>query len=302
MKLLEVTGVLPSPPRPADGHKGTFGTVLILGGSRGMSGAAALAGVAALRSGAGLVYVATPMSIQPIVAAYEPSYLTVGCSEDDAGRISDSAITDLESRLGASTAFAVGPGLGQSDSLMRLVPQLFEGADKPAVFDADALNALAKSRELHGFTVTDRTAERVLTPHPGEFARLMGYKPGSTTEERIQAAAELAQQANAVVVLKGKNSIITDGARYAVNTTGNSGMATGGTGDVLTGLITGLLAQRLPAFDAARLGAYLHGLSGDIAAEHESQPALIASDLLRFLGAAWKQHESQSRATNETGQ
>lgn len=285
-QLERIDATPPLPPRPADGHKGTFGRVLIVAGSRGMSGAACLAGSAALRGGAGLVTVATPESVQPIVAGYEPSYLTVGVAEDDAGRISQAALSALSDLVARQDAAAIGPGLGQSVELADAVATLYQTAAIPLVVDADALNALAGRRAA--LPRAPSLGPRILTPHPGEFARLTGLDAATVQARRVELAADFAAQHQVVVLLKGAGTVITDGRRLAINPTGNSGMATGGTGDVLTGLLVALLGQGLEAFAAARLGAFLHGLAGDLAAADLSQPGLIASDLPRYLAAAWK--------------
>lgn len=275
---------LPSlPPRPADAHKGTFGRVLIVAGSRGMSGAACLAGLGALRGGAGLVHVAAPEGIVPIVAGSEPSYLTLSLPEDDAGRLSADALPLIESRMGEMDAAAIGPGWGQSEELRRVATELYGTVSLPMVVDADALNALSQQRSA----LASHAGPRVLTPHPGEFARLTGSDTAAVNARRETLAGEFAARYGVVVVLKGKGSVVTDGESTWVNPTGNSGLATGGTGDVLTGLIAALLAQRMPPFEAARMGAYLHGLAGDLAAAELSEPGLIASDVPRYLGRAW---------------
>jgi NAD(P)H-hydrate epimerase len=271
------------PARAPDAHKGTFGRALIVGGSRGMSGAAALAGLAALRGGAGLVQVAVPASSQAIVAAIEPSYLTVGLAEDSEGRICAANKGPLESLMKAASAVAIGPGLGRSDELDRQVLAWFEQLPCPAVFDADALNALAAGKQWPA-----AGGPRILTPHPGEFSRLTGQPSQSIARQREAHAQQFAAQHGVVLVLKGHRSVITDGSALAVNSTGNPGMATGGTGDVLTGLIGALLAQGMTAYDAARLGVFLHGLAGDLAAAELGQVSLIASDLVRFLPAAFR--------------
>jgi len=179
----------------------------------------------------------------------------------------------------------VGPGLGQSAGLLDLVTSLYNTIPHPSVFDADALNQLAK--RPYFLKRSPDAPPRILTPHVGEFARLTGLEIATIHENRQQHAAEFAKKHNVIVVLKGKNSVITDGTRVAINSTGNSGMATGGTGDVLTGVLVALLAQGMPAFESAQLGVYLHGLAGDLAAEELSKPGMIASDLLHYLGRAW---------------
>ncbi len=273
------------PPRPADSHKGTFGKVWIIAGSRGMSGAAMLSGLGALRGGAGLVTVAVPKAIQSLVAGYEPSYLTRGLAEDDDGHLSYAAAVELKSSLPAQTAAAFGPGVGQSPGVAELAAELYQHAPLPMVFDADGLNALARRPELLTRPADD--SPRILTPHPGEFARLTGKSMSEVQSQRESLASEFAAKHHVVVLLKGHRTVITDGQQTHLNPTGNSGMATGGTGDVLTGLITALLAQKMEPLDAARLGAYLHGRAGDLAAAELSEPGLIASDLPRFLGPAW---------------
>lgn len=275
------------PTRPADAHKGTFGSVFIVAGSRGMSGAAILSGLGALRGGAGLVTVAVPASIQPVVAGHEPSYLTAGLPEDDEGRLSSTAIDELKEKLPKQTAAAFGPGLGQSPGIVELAAELYQHAPLPMVFDADGLNALAQRPD--SLSRQPGQPERILTPHPGEFARLTGTSIAEIQQNRIDTAKAFARKHRIVVLLKGHQTVIADGNVAFLNSTGNSGMATGGTGDVLTGLITALLAQRKTALDAARLGAYLHGRAGDLAAELLSEPGLIASDLPKFFGRAWRE-------------
>lgn len=284
---------LPSAPvRPADGHKGTFGRVLIVGGSRGMSGAPALAGLGALRGGAGLVFVAVPREIVPIVAAIEPSYLTIPLITDvEHGGMAASGLSDLRQACSGKDVVALGPGLGMSRDVLPIVTALYAEVTQPMVVDADALNVLAsKNSGCFGAAgVLSAAGPRILTPHPGEFARLTGMETERIQFRRAELAAEFAAVHNVIVVLKGPQTVITDGDRVALNLTGNSGMATGGSGDVLTGLIAALLAQGMSPFDAAQLGTHLHGLAGDIAATELSQPALIASDLPRYLGHAWRQ-------------
>lgn len=272
------------PVRPSDAHKGTFGRVLIMAGSRGMSGAAALSGLGALRGGAGLVYLAVPREIQAIVGGIEPSYLTIGCPASIDGQFTEDALLRIEDDIAGCNAMACGPGFGQSEELQHIIGWLLVNVAKPMVVDADALNLLAEHLEW----LDKSPAPRVLTPHPGEFARLLDSDTNSVQANRVGLAVEFAARHKVILVLKGSGTVITDGKQVAINPTGNSGMATGGTGDVLTGLITALLAQGLPAFEAARLGVYLHGLAGDLAAEELSQPGLIASDLPRYLGPAWR--------------
>ena len=288
MRLIDT---LPSPPvRPADAHKGTFGRVLVIGGSRGMSGAPSLAGLGALRGGAGLVFVAVPSEVLPIVAAIEPSYLTIPLATDEEhGCLSAEGLTGLRKACEGKDAIALGPGLGTSRGVATVVTTLFAELPQPMVVDADALNVLASSGGVGSISRrADARGARILTPHPGEFARLIGSDIATVQSQRAKLAAEFAATHGVIVVLKGQGTVITDGDRVAINRTGNPGMATGGSGDVLTGLIAALLAQGLAPFEAAQLGAHLHGLAGDLAAAELSQPGLIASDLPRFLTQAWR--------------
>lgn len=276
----------PTPPlRSQEMHKGDCGRVLVIAGSRGMSGAACLTATAALRGGAGLVTAAIPAGIQAIVAGFEPSYLTAGLPEDEHGRIKATAHKRLHELLASQGAVAIGPGLGQSSSLLELIVDMYDSITVPLVVDADALNLLAR-RSYMVKRATDAPV-RVLTPHPGEFARLTGLDVAAIQQDRERHAVEFARRNNVILVLKGHGTIVTDGHRLSVNQTGNSGLATGGTGDVLTGLIAALLAQRIPPFEAARLGVHVHGIAGDLAAEDMSKPGLIASDLLTKIGRAW---------------
>jgi ADP-dependent NAD(P)H-hydrate dehydratase len=286
MKLEDLTKT-PLPalrPREPDSHKGDFGRALIVGGSRGMSGAISLSGQAALRSGAGLVTLAVPRSVLDVVASIEPSYMTTALVDDD-DHIAQAATEAVIGLAQNATAIAIGPGLGRRPSLVDLVIDSYREIDKPMVVDADALFALAERKTA----LAKPGGPRILTPHPGEFARIVGSLPEGP--QRITAAAELARRdagGKTIVVLKGHNTVVTDGARFSLNQTGNPGMATGGSGDVLTGIITALLCQGLAPFDAARLGVHVHGLAGDLAAEELGQVSMIASDLIHFLPKAFR--------------
>lgn len=253
-------------PRPDRTHKGDVGRVAIIAGSRGMSGAAVLAALGALRGGAGLVRVCTPASVQPLVAAGDPCLMTVALAEDEAGRISDRAVGALrESREWASVA-AIGPGLGVSDGVRSIVTHVWDEFGGPLVADADALNALARCDAGVWRTRVGRST--IVTPHPGEMARLRGAVGLAECNEqddetRLRCAWEFARRAGVTVVLKGHNTIVAEAARTYRNTSGNPGMATGGMGDVLTGLVAALLGQGFDAFDAARLAVFAHGAAAD---------------------------------------
>lgn len=270
-------------PRTPDSHKGDFGRALVIGGSQGMAGAVGLAGLSTMRSGAGLTTLATAAVCQPTVAGFEPSAMTVALPCDSEGRISLAALPILASFLEQATAVALGPGLGRSAELVEFVGRLYRDVRQPMVVDADALNALAKQPGI----LSKAGGPRVLTPHPGEFGRLIGRDSIPLTE-RESLAREFAAKNHVVVVLKGHRTVITDGDQLALNTTGNPGMATGGTGDILTGIITALLCQQLSPYDAARLGCHVHGLAGDLAASELGEVSLIASDLIKYLPTAWQ--------------
>ncbi len=250
-----------------------------------MTGAVSLAGMAALRGGAGLVRLAVADACLETVASLEPSYMTAPVPCDRAGRIAYAARPLIVRLASAVTAVACGPGLGCSLGLTALVAWLYQNLRQPLVVDADGLNALAARPEVLGHP----GGPRILTPHPGEFARLVGANR-VPVEQRETMAIDLARRSKAVVVLKGHRTLITDGHRWARNPTGNPGMATGGTGDVLTGLITSLVCQGFAAFESAQLGVYLHGLAGDLAVDHLGQESMTASDLVRFLPEAFLQY------------
>ena len=271
-------------PRRSDSHKGDYGRALLVGGSRGMSGAIALAGKAALRGGAGLVTVAVPDRCLETVAAYEPCYMTIPLVSDSEDRIAASNLDRLATLAAQATCVACGPGLGRSPELISVVGELYQTLGKPLVLDADGLNALAAV----GNGLTDPAGERVLTPHLGEFRRLQD-QAGLKSMAAEEAAMKLALRHGIVVVLKGPQTLVTDGRRSSRNTTGNPGMATAGAGDVLTGVITALICQGLSGWDAARLGVHVHGRAGDLAAAQHGQVSMIASDLVDFLGTAFSE-------------
>jgi NAD(P)H-hydrate epimerase len=279
-------------PRKPDSHKGDYGRVLVLGGSRGMAGAPSICGMAALRSGAGLVTVATPAGVQATVASFNPCYMTIPLIEDDYGIADMANVVDLVDASERFDVWAIGPGLGRTEGVAELVAQLYRDIRRPMVVDADGLNALAAMLKRNPKLLDKPAGLRVLTPHPGEFARLSGQAAKGAVAERAAQASALCQRdssGSTVVVLKGHETVVCDASRYTVNHTGNPGMATGGTGDCLTGILAALVGQHLPPWDAARLAVHVHGLAGDLAAEHLGQVSLIASDLLAYLPAAFKQ-------------
>jgi NAD(P)H-hydrate epimerase len=273
------------PPRPPDANKGTFGKVVVIAGSRGMAGAAVLCAGAALRGGAGLARLATTTEVWPIASAANPCYTTVPLPHDEGGRLSGRALPAVVALVRESTAAAVGPGLGQSSELAELLVSLLEQTITPLVVDADALNNLVGRQEV----LARRQGPLVLTPHPGELGRLTGRATADVQQHRQELAVEFAAAHRVILVLKGAGTVVTDGRQVYVNTSGNPGLATGGSGDVLTGLIAALLAQGLTPFAAAQLGVYVHGRAGDLAAQQLNEMGLIASDLLHYLPLALRE-------------
>lgn len=286
-RLTLIDDVPALPPRATASHKGDYGRVAILAGSRGMSGAATLAGLGALRGGAGLVRVLTAAGVQAIVAQSEPSLMTATLREDDGGRVDERD----PGRLGLdwATVLAIGPGLGRSEALAELISGALREFPGPVVLDADGLNNIASG--IRPACAARQGRPTVLTPHPGEFRRLCdgaGLDASSLSpddEPRIALAAELARALRVVVVLKGARTVVTDGERGWLNTSGNPGMATGGMGDVLTGLIAALAGQGLPAFDAARLGVHAHGLAADKIAREFAPFGYLAREVANGIPA-----------------
>jgi NAD(P)H-hydrate epimerase len=283
------------PARAADSHKGDFGRVLIVAGSMGKTGAAHLAALGALRSGAGLVTIATPRSALPVIAAMGAEYMTEPLEETAAGTVDFAAlerVLDLKADV-----IAVGPGLGQDPSTVAFVQGLLERTGVPLIVDADALNAFAND--------SDRLAGRdgldvIVTPHPGEMARLLNVSVEAVQHDRLNFARDFASAHRAHVVLKGHRTIIAGPEKRAfVNLTGNAGMATGGTGDLLTGMIAAWFAQLLDAEAACKLAVYLHGTAGDLAEADEGEVALIATDVANHLGDAVLELTARRRVKRE---
>lgn len=262
------------PDRDPWGHKGNFGKLLLLCGSRGYTGAAFFAAMGALRSGAGLVFLGVPESIYGIEAVKlnEPVIFPL---PDAGGRLSADAVPEILTRLPQMDAVLVGPGLGQSEGTLAVVRAVLEKAECPVVVDADGINVLSAHRDL----LRGRKLPTILTPHDGEFARLGGV----IGEDRMAAAAALAEELGCVVLLKGHETCITDGTDGYLNPTGNPGMAVGGSGDVLAGVITALLGAGLPPLEAAACGAWLHGAAGDRCAAELGQYGMLPTDMLSAL-------------------
>jgi NAD(P)H-hydrate epimerase len=273
------------PPRPRAAHKGTYGHLLVVAGSAGKTGAAALAATSALRAGAGLVTVATAASQQPIVAGLLLEAMSASLEDGVPGEIGERAWDALRALMATRDAVAIGPGLGLSDGAQAIARRVIAEAPLPVVADADALTALAGHLDL----LRKAAGPRCLTPHPGEMARMLGTTVPEVQRDRIEVARAFAATYRAYVVLKGAVSVIAspDG-RVLLNPTGNPGMASGGTGDVLTGMVGALLARGLPAGAAASAAVYLHGLAGDVAAERVGEESLIARDVIAALPDAFK--------------
>lgn len=262
------------PDRNPWGHKGNFGKLLLLCGSRGYTGAAFFAAMGALRSGAGLVFLGVPESIYGIEAVKlnEPVIFPL---PDAGGRLSADAVPEILTRLPQMDAVLVGPGLGQSEGTLAVVRAVLEKAECPVVVDADGINVLRAHRDL----LRGRKSPTILTPHDGEFARLGGV----IGEDRMSAAAALAYDLGCTVLLKGHETCVTDGVNGYCNPTGNPGMAVGGSGDVLAGVITALLGAGLPPLEAAACGAWLHGAAGDRCAAELGQYGMLPTDMLSAL-------------------
>lgn len=278
-------------PRSPETHKGAVGPVFVVAGSVGLTGAAALCSFGALRTGAGLVTLGIPKSLNDVMEIKLTEVMTLPLPETKERSLSVGALPQLLSVLEHVTAVAIGPGLSQQPETKQLVRQLLPRVTKPCVVDADGLNAIAEEPQV----LKRLSLPIILTPHPGEMARLIRQSAQDVQRDRERTAKEFAAHYQVVLVLKGHQTVVAnfDGELY-VNETGNPGMASGGMGDILTGMIAGLLGQGLSVFDAARLGVYLHGLAGDLAAAKQGQVGLIASDLLDTIPLAIRQYQQTS--------
>jgi len=274
------------PRRKPDGHKGDFGRVLVLAGSTGMTGAAAMTGMSALRSGCGLALVACPASTQPVLAGKLTEVMTHPLpAVARKGVLALRGLGEVRKLSAANDAIVIGPGIGRHHETQELVRRLVSTLQQPAIIDADGLNALAGHTDI----LTTCQSTLVLTPHPGEFNRLTGETVPEEIEPRIDIARNFARKHEVVLVLKGSPTLIAgpDGDCY-LNPTGNNGMATGGSGDVLSGIVGSFLAQQMRPLDAAVAGAYVHGLAGDLAADQLTPRAMIASDIIDCLPQAFE--------------
>ena len=262
------------PDRVSDSHKGNYGKILLLCGSMGYTGAPALAAMGALRSGAGLVFLGVPASIYQIEAIKLTEPIVLSLPDTD-GKLNKAAVSVITSLLDTMDALLIGPGLGKSDTVSELVHTVLKEYSGPVVLDADGINAILAHKDI----LRERTGSTILTPHLGEFKRLDAH----TYRNHVDAAEAFAKQYDVMVVLKGNRTVITDGEVTYINHTGNPGMAVGGSGDVLAGIITSLIGQGIDPLRAAACSAWLHGKAGDICAEELGQYGMLPSDMLSVL-------------------
>jgi NAD(P)H-hydrate epimerase len=283
-------------PRALDSNKGRFGHVLVVGGSHGKSGAAAMCGTAALRIGAGLATVASPASVMSAIAAFAAELMTEGLGDAGGRYVSPADAAHCLELAKSRDVLAIGPGISRRPGVEEFVHRLVKGAHCPVVLDADGLNAYAGSPEpLQG-----GSRPLILTPHPGEMSRLTGQSVAEIQADRVGVARTFARRHRCILVLKGFRTVIAyPGGDVWVVATGNPGMATGGTGDILTGMIAGAVGQ-FPARveEAVRAAVFLHGLAGDAAAEHLGEECMVATDLLRYLPVAFRKMRQRARGKN----
>ena len=262
------------PNRRLDAHKGDFGKILLLSGSVGCTGAPVLSALGALRTGAGLVFLGVPESIYQIAAMKLIEPIVFPLPQQD-GMLSLEALPRILEKASSMDAVLIGPGLGCSDATEEIVCQVLSVYPEPVVLDADGINLVGKHKDI----LRGRTSPTILTPHAGEFQRLTGRKP----EDRLESAVEAAEDLGVILVLKGHETVITDGISAYLNPTGNPGMAVGGSGDVLAGMIVSLLGQGIPPLEAAACGAWLHGAAGDLCAKELGQYGMLPTDMVQVL-------------------
>lgn len=267
------------PDRSTDSHKGDYGKLLLICGSKGYTGAAALAAMGALRSGAGLVYLAVPASIYEIEAKklLEPIVMPM---PDDEGKLSCDAVDEIVRLSANMDAVLIGPGIGRSTGTTAVTQAILQSFPGPVILDADGINSICEHRSI----LRERTGTTIITPHEGEFSRFTG----TTVTDRLADAKTAAKEYRCIVVLKGHNTVITDGNHTYMNPTGNPGMAVGGSGDVLAGIITSLVGQGIAPLEAAACGVWLHGAAGDICAEEIGQYGMLPTDMLQVLSRLLK--------------
>ncbi|MCE9636533.1 MAG: NAD(P)H-hydrate dehydratase [Planctomycetes bacterium] len=284
--LDRVTMIPALPPRPREGHKATFGHVLVLAGSYRYTGAAVLTARATLRSGAGLVTLGCPKSAHAAIAAHLLCEMSLPLADAAPGVFAPDAVSEALDWAERANAVALGPGIATDTPAMRFAQDMAVFCPLPMVIDADGISALVGAAQRLEWA----EGRRVLTPHPGEAARLLSCSTAEVMADREGAAIRIARETNSIVLIKGAGTIVTDAERVYVNASGNPGMATAGSGDVLTGVIAALLAQGMDPFDAACLGAHLHGRAGDLAARALGEHGMIATDILESLPLAFRDH------------
>ncbi|MBN1445365.1 MAG: NAD(P)H-hydrate dehydratase [Candidatus Omnitrophica bacterium] len=270
--------------RQKDTHKGDYGHLFILGGSPGLTGAVCLAGNAAMRSGCGLATIGIPASLNAIIEIKMTEAMSLPLPETASGRFSANAAGPaLEFINGKADAVLIGPGISTLEETAEFVKKIVEHAEKPLIIDADAITIVSGAKLL----LKKRRGAVILTPHPGEMSRLTGLAVKEIQKRREKTAREFADKHDVIVILKGYRTVITDGKNTCMNLTGNPGMATAGSGDVLAGIAGSFLAQGYGAFESAKYAAYIHGLAGDIAAKETGETPLIASDIIEKLPSAF---------------
>lgn len=275
--------------RQSDSHKYNYGRVLVIGGSSSMTGAPVLAGRAALRSGAGVVELCVPECIAAVAASFDPCLITHHFSSDAYGCFAPECVHDLQLLAMRADVIVCGPGLGRSPGILSVVKMLWQELPRAMIVDADALFALS---QMSNEEIARHNGTRIITPHVGEMQRLIDQSKINAEDSNYRAsleneACEFARRNSIIVVLKGHKSLITDGSKKMHNASGNPGMATAGSGDVLSGIIAAMLGQGLPAFEATELAVLAHGLSGDFAAQALTELSVTANDIIEYLPQAW---------------
>lgn len=275
--------------RKKDSHKGTFGRAGIIGGSRGMTGAPYLTSKSCLRTGSGLVYTISPKMLETILCIKLTEAIVRPVYDEDEGHFTKDSLTELMVEIDSLDVIGIGPGMGVDDDRVYIMENIISGVCKPMVIDADGLNCISKNPDM----LKNKKSSIILTPHPGEMARLLGTTVDEIESDRLGYASRFAKEYGVTLVLKGSETVVSSetGETY-INKTGNPGMATAGSGDVLTGVIVSLLGQRYEPYDAARLGVYIHGLAGDIALEDKGEYGMIARDILENIPKAIRRIES----------
>lgn len=273
--------------RGLNSNKGNYGRQINICGSLNMPGAAVICAKAALKSGVGLLKCLFPKSIYPVLTSHLTQPLFVPLSENEDKTISMGSLTHILDEIKAASCIAVGCGLGNNDDTQVIVNQIIKEAACPIVLDADGINSVIPNIDV----IREAAYKPVLTPHPGEMARLVNEDTAYVQQHRVETAKAFAEEHNCIVVLKGANTVVTDGRRVLINTTGNPGMAMGGTGDMLTGIISAFISQGMDPFNAAACGVYIHGLCGDITAQEISQRGMTVDDMLELLGALMSKFE-----------